>query len=577
MKHSPVLTYNSSYAMAGHSAPQMLYELNDVKAYHVQDGKEQDLNPGGGQNMALWMMPTSSPFADLSSADPSSHTPEEDFFLHLVLPPEIDLPLPATTQIFRRGKNDYMIQRWDLGHESGAFTRLSLPKSATQDEIDTLETILAQCTAFMEHSPMPEKHDEKLPDYTQSAAPPAYDPAKYGASVGPMVDVKSIGMGARGDGRIVIVDEENGSVVGELDQGFSLQGSADLKSGSKSPVEIELPTDPNSNSIIVRPASPRYLEDLHPVYKKSKLVSRAAAASSLIVAASGSINNMMATGADNFTKKVQPSAKPLQFGPTAQGRIRKVHSLAAGASGLSNSTVGQVSKVAQNFGATLTRRGPRKPGKNEMGVDRDGNKVPFNEGYKPGLLNKTMMAFSTIADGIDQAGRDLLTGGSAAATTMVQHKYGQEAGAAAAGISGSIKHVGLVYIDAAGVSRRAIVKSVAKGMVVGKMRSGEDLIVGGDDSGVLPTSPQSASIFGGTGNEKSSTGSGAGDRFASGPDGGIGAGFYGKKSAYQDTAPVESFGTMAGQGGAKPGSGLGESMATGGDVAGTKMQEPYKD
>ena len=554
--------------MAGHNAPQMLYELSNVKAYHVQDGKESDLNHAGGQNMALWMMPTSSPFADLSSADPQSQAAEEDFFLHLVLPPEIDLPLPATTQIFRRGKYDYMIQRWDLGHDSGAFTRIALPHTSSQEDIDTFETILAQCTAFMEHSQMPTKGKEELPDYSNSAAPPpAYDPSKYGASAGPMGDVKSTGHGATGDGRIVIVDEENGSVVGELDQGFNLQGSPDLKSGSKNPVMIELPTDPTSNSIIVRPASPRFLEDLHPSYKKSKLVSRAAAASSLIVAASGSLNNMMATGADNFTKKVQPNAKPLQFGPTAQGRIRKVHSLAEGASGLSNRTVGQVSKVAQNFGATLTRRAPKKDTKSVQNDD---------PGYKPGLLNKTMMAFSTIADGIDQAGRDLLSGGSTAATTMVQHKFGQEAGAAAAGISGSIRHVGLVYIDAAGVSRRAIVKSVAKGMVVGKVKGGGDLVVGGGDGGVLPTPPASASMYGGTSNEKTPMGLAMGDQVGMGKSSGVGGGVMGKEKIGMDDAPVESFGTMMDVGGVKAGSGLGEPMARGGDVAGEKQQQEYR-
>ncbi len=98
-----------------------------------------------------------------------------------------------------------------------------------------------------------------------------------------------------------------------------------------------------------------------------------------------------------------------------------------------------------------------------------------------------MMAFSTIADGIDQAGRNLLASTSTAATTVVSHKWGPEAGEISKSIGGGFKNVGLVYIDAAGVSRRAIVKSVAKGMVVGKMRGGGDLVVGGGDGGVITT------------------------------------------------------------------------------------------
>lgn len=46
-----------------------------------------------------------------------------------------------------------------------------------------------------------------------------------------------------------------------------------------------------------------------------------------------------------------------------------------------------------------------------------------------------------------------------------------------------------VYIDAAGVSRKAIIKSVAKGMVVGKVRGGGQIMVGGGDGGVFKPPP----------------------------------------------------------------------------------------
>lgn len=127
-----------------------------------------------------------------------------------------------------------------------------------------------------------------------------------------------------------------------------------------------------------------------------------------------------------------------------------------------------------------------------------------------------MMAFSTIADGIDQAGRNLLASTSSAATTVVEHKYGSEAGDISRNIGGGFKNVGLVYIDATGVSRRAIVKSVAKGMVVGKVRGGGDLIVGGGDGGAALTrgnSPPSGSGSGSgsvTPNEKGKNGKNGG-------------------------------------------------------------------
>jgi spartin len=75
---------------------------------------------------------------------------------------------------------------------------------------------------------------------------------------------------------------------------------------------------------------------------------------------------------------------------------------------------------------------------------------------------------------------------------VVGHKYGTEAGTVVQGLAGGVKNVGLVYIDAMGVSRRAVIKSVAKGMVVGRMPNGQQLIVGSGDGGVVPAEAYSA-------------------------------------------------------------------------------------
>ena len=247
------------------------------------------------------------------------------------------------------------------------------------------------------------------------------------------------------------------------------------------PVEIQLPQEGQGNHITVNNASEEYLEmSRHPAYKDSSLVQNAAVASRLIVTTSGYISNVIASGADSFTQKTKPNPKPMTFTPATKERVRKLNALTQGAVGLSAKTVGQVSRYAQNLGATMARRGEQQ--KKTKGFNKDGTPI---ENYKPGLLNKSMMAFSTIADGIDQASRDLLTSGSTAATTVVSHRYGQDAGQVAANLAGGVKNVGLVYVDAAGVSRKGVIKSVSKGMVVGSIGKG-DIMVGGGDGGQIP-------------------------------------------------------------------------------------------
>ena len=214
------------------------------------------------------------------------------------------------------------------------------------------------------------------------------------------------------------------------------------------PVEIQLPQEGEGNQIYVTTASEEYLKmSKHPAYKDSTLVQNAAVASRLIVTGSQYIQNQMTNRADAFVKSTKPNPKPMTFTPTTQARIRKLNSLTQGAVGLSAKTVGQITKHAQNLGATVARKGDQQK---KM---KEGDKE-----YKPGLLNKSMMAFSTVADGIDFASRSLLQSGSQAATQVVGHKYGDDARNVAGNFAGSFKNVGLVYVDAAGVSRRAVIK-----------------------------------------------------------------------------------------------------------------------
>lgn len=206
---------------------RVLYSINNIRAYHIQDGEETDLTPSGPQTLSLLMVPTVSPEQqqqpDLEGATP----PEEDFYLHLCLPPELDMALPATTQIYHQPPNSYLIPRWELGSEAGAFIRLQFPgigsgpTKVTQEDVDTFETILAQCTAFLERAAPPSSH-----------AP--YNPAQYAPGEGYISSQSQKDRDNKGMGQIVLVDEEDGSVVGELSEGYQVVEKPDVKPGSKS-------------------------------------------------------------------------------------------------------------------------------------------------------------------------------------------------------------------------------------------------------------------------------------------------------------------------------------------------------
>ncbi|KAN0079581.1 Senescence-associated domain containing protein [Elaphomyces granulatus] len=463
---------------------RILYSINNIRAFHVQNGEETELTPSSPQTLSLLMVPTTSPYDEIS-LDGNGGTAEEDFYLHLHLPPELDMPLPATTQIYHQPPNSYLIPRWDLGPDVGAFIRLQFPgigngpNKVTQEDVDTFETILAQCTAFLERA--------KPPSTPKTYS--TYNPADYAPGEG---YISSPGVGPRpgnSHGQIVLVDEQDGSVVGELTGGYQVVEKPGVKPGSKNPVEIQLPTEGEGNRISISNVSEEYLSiSRHPAYKNSTIVQTSASASRLIVTGSAYLAKALTSGADSFTQKTKPNPKPMTFTPTTQARIRKINHFSEAAADLSAKAVGQVGKYAQNLGATLARRNETS----KKGLDKNGNPIDVN----PGILNKSLIAFSTLVDGIEQGARTVLSSSTVAASTMIGHHYGAEAGVVANHVTSGVKNVGLVYIDAAGVSRKAILNSVAKGMVVGRMRDGQQVVVSGGHGGLGAGKKQSYEFYG---------------------------------------------------------------------------------
>ncbi|KAL2887128.1 hypothetical protein HOO65_050249 [Ceratocystis lukuohia] len=444
--------------------PKLLYAISGVKAYHVANGKEECLTRTGPQTLSLLMVPTAPPYD--SRSGPKSQ--EEDFYLHLHLPPELDLPLPATTQIYHQPPTSYLIPRWDLGPSSGAFTRIEFPSPGSrkdlQEDVDTFETILAQCTAFLERVPPPkpaatgpwrsEKEKEAFGGAqdsnfaSTSARPkshetlPAYNPAEFAPGQAYAPGSHSAGP----SGRIVLINEEDGSVVGEIGEGYIVEDSK-INHGSK--------------------------------------VGGAKMASRLVVTTSDFLTQTMQNQAESYIKKTEPTSAPVSFEPSTHERVRKINNISSKAAQVSSATVGHIGKMAHSFGTNLGRK---KDGSGR-GYDANGNVI---ESYKPGMLNKSLIAFNTVADGIDYAAKNLLVGTSNSVTSIVDHRWGTEAGNVSRNVGSGFKNVALVYIDVTGVSRKAILKSVAKGMVVGKVaKGGGNIVVGGEDGNTLvPENPK---------------------------------------------------------------------------------------
>ena len=110
----------------------LLYSISNVRAYQIRHGEETSITPNGPQTMSLT----------------TSNSAQSNITLRLRLKPDVDIPLLASTKVFSRPPRSYMIPPVSFQDNVAAFTRIEFADTVQQDDIETFETILAQCTAF---------------------------------------------------------------------------------------------------------------------------------------------------------------------------------------------------------------------------------------------------------------------------------------------------------------------------------------------------------------------------------------------------------------------------------------------
>ncbi|KAK9494159.1 hypothetical protein V1508DRAFT_396315 [Lipomyces doorenjongii] len=239
------------------------------------------------KTLSLLMVPTCSPCPGVPNLGGDPEMSEEDFS-------------PSTT-------HSYLIPRWDLDPDSGAFLRLQFPGIGT---------------AFLERAAPPKRQA-------------AYHTANHAPGEGYIPSFRRV------TGKIVLVDEEDGSVVGELTDGYDIVEKPGVEPGSNFQRKAK----------VIRSVSATFLRNISGCPGTPSTIVQTSA-SRLIVTGSSCLNNVFASGAYSFTKESKPNPKPVAFSADTHIRIRKISSISHGAAELSVKTVSQVSKYAQNFGAS---------------------------------------------------------------------------------------------------------------------------------------------------------------------------------------------------------------------------------
>lgn len=322
--------------------------------------------------------------------------------------------------------------------------------------------------------------------------------------------------GQESGGRLVLVDDKTGEVVGELDQEINVEDEDekkledDDKSGSKAPVVVDFGTLSQGvpyEVVTVKTIKPEDMDDW--ILKGAHYFSKG------ILSLGNNVSDYSTKAAERYCKTTTPAPEPMKFSPAAKASIRGVHNVSATGFRVTRKTLDMVSnaagtviqKVADPVVNTLMTDDEKREDKRRLEKIENGHQTPPDQPLyddkgqpisnsssgsttpkltKHSLFRRAWMAAEVIGTSLEASAQTMIASTSDAATSMAGHKYGAEAAHATRLIGGSARNVTMVFVDVRGVARKTIIKSAKRGVggsVKARMADGQEITLAPDGAG----------------------------------------------------------------------------------------------
>lgn len=255
---------------------------------------------------------------------------------------------------------------------------------------------------------------------------------------------------------LILVDNADGQEVAALSD-FTITESNNL-SYDKTPVEVVI--NQEKHEALVRPADNPSEEPSQVILEydpNDKILATGAGISQFLIYASRAMYSGMESTADWWVKNRPANEKPLVFKDTTKRNLQIASKYTGTGAYYTHKAVKNVSGAASSLGQRLmsSKKDPRDPNKG------------------PGLFSRSLIAFSTVMDGIDESAQTVLQGATSSSTRMIGHSYGKEAENVSAEFGRSLKNCTMIYVDARGISRKAIVRGFGMGAIKGALGKGD--------------------------------------------------------------------------------------------------------
>ncbi|KAG9096894.1 hypothetical protein FS749_007517 [Ceratobasidium sp. UAMH 11750] len=330
----------------------------------------------------------------------------------------------SPTQIIEHVRTQH---QFAIPAEDGGIVRLTVPEpmtAAAVEDLESLEVLLSQYGVLQETGPG----------------------APAGKGTG---DAK---------GHLVLVDEDNGATLGTLGDQFEIREDPGLvsKGHEKDPVVVEIPEE--GERVYVHNIAP---DEQDWILRSAGYISRG------ILYATDLATKGMQNAAQRYVANSSPTTQPIVFSETTNANMRRVHHLSGQAVKVTARTTGMIHKMID---AGIDRMSKPKP--------KAAGAPPNTPPRPPRLLNRLLISTDLLLTTLEQSAHQLVTHGTEAASTVAGHRYGPDVGASTKSMGETVRNVGVVYIDARGVGRRALIKRAGKRMIKGRLGSGKEVVLG---------------------------------------------------------------------------------------------------
>ena len=233
-------------------------------------------------------------------------------------------------------------------------------------------------------------------------------------------------------------------------------------------------------------------------YRAERLASRG------IVLATNAMAFGMRSASDLYIAKSKPREQPLVFSERTNRNVQRLHTISGKAVQVTAKTTSLVHDALEK--AVDYVSGDKNKGKGTEGQvvgSIDANGSADGKAHRIPLKARLLMSTDMLLTTVEQSARDLIEEGTNRLSKAMDHKrvlplhivlhpliaysyrYGNDMGNATRFVGESARNVGLVYIDARGIGRRALLKKAGKRYIRAKLGK-KDVILGVDTQGELP-------------------------------------------------------------------------------------------